>query len=95
MRIPFPWPRHNRTAHIRIDLSVCRACGQCRDVCPGGVLGLVDFLGHAHVHVDRPRACRGCLKCARVCPQEAIRPRPAGVRTLGGDAGILGTGVYS
>lgn len=72
MRFPFPFPRHNRTSFILIDLSACEACGQCVEACTNGVLELVRFLSHCHVHVYQMQNCKGCFKCVRVCKQNAI-----------------------
>jgi NAD-dependent dihydropyrimidine dehydrogenase PreA subunit len=70
-----PFPRHNRTANIRIDTSRCAACGSCIAACPQHALGATPWARHRHVHVDRSAACRGCLACVRACPQHAIQPR--------------------
>lgn len=70
-----PFPRHNRTTFIGIDTGLCTSCGSCVAECPRQVLGLTDFLGHCHVHVDRAPKCRGCHKCVQTCQHGAIQPR--------------------
>lgn len=71
-----PFPRHNQTAFIQINTSRCAACGKCVTGCPQGVLGIIRFLSHRHVHVDRTSHCKGCRKCVKVCVRGAIQPRP-------------------
>ena len=70
-----PFPRHNKTVFVEIDTSRCLACRQCVDACPHGVLGIIAFFRHRHVHVDRAAACKGCRKCVKACEQGAIQPR--------------------
>lgn len=71
-----PFPRHDRTAFIQIDTRRCAACGECVSTCPHGVLGIVSFFNHRHVHVDYASQCKGCRKCVKSCSQGAIQPRP-------------------
>ncbi|MBI5545457.1 MAG: 4Fe-4S binding protein [Deltaproteobacteria bacterium] len=86
-----PFPRHDRTAHIRIDLARCAACGRCAEACPREVLGMISVLRHRHVHVDRADECRGCQACVAACAQKAIHPRAvdgaSGAASAAGAAG--------
>ena len=70
-----PFPRHNRTAFVKISTALCVACGNCVETCPRQVLGIISLLQHQHVHVDQAAECIGCLKCAATCPQKAIQSR--------------------
>ncbi len=72
-RSRFPFPRHNRTDNIQIDVRACTGCGLCLEACPLGVLAIVSAKEHCHVRVDDRRSCQGCLKCVRICPNDAIR----------------------
>ena len=71
----FPFPRHDRTAHIRFDGRACEACGACVDACTRKVLSLLPYAWHRHAHVDDAERCRGCLRCVRACTHGAIHPR--------------------
>jgi len=78
-----PFPRHDRTAHVRFDMYTCEACGACARACTRGVLSVLPYAFHRHVHVDRADRCRGCLRCVRACPHGAVRalgPPPSGRR---------------
>jgi len=53
---------------LNLDVSKCTGCGRCEDVCPHGVLRLMD---NKAVIVDRD-ACIECGACSRNCPFEAV-----------------------
>lgn len=73
-----PFPRHNRTTFIQVDTAICVACGKCVLACPQGVLGIISFLSHRHVHIDQASSCKGCRKCVKTCLRGAIQSRPRG-----------------
>ena len=68
-----PFPRHDRTNHVKLDLRRCRGCGACAQACAREALGLLPYAIHRHAHVDRADRCRGCLRCVAACPHGAIR----------------------
>ena len=51
-----------------IDKNECSACGSCVDVCPNGVLDIIN--DHATV-VDED-SCVACGECMEECPMGAI-----------------------
>ncbi len=76
----FPFPRHDRTAHVRLDLHRCQACGACAEACTRDVLSVLPYRIHRHAHVDHADRCKGCLRCVDACEHgavQALRPRPA------------------
>ncbi len=80
MTVHFPFPRHDRTPHVRLDLHACQACGACAEACTRGVLSVLPYRIHRHAHVDQADRCKGCLRCVDACEHGAIRalrPRPA------------------
>lgn len=38
-----------KTRFIEIDTGKCKACWDCVDTCPRGVIGRVRFLWHRHI----------------------------------------------
>ena len=60
---------------VWVDVSRCKACDICVDVCPAGVLAMVasdkTILG-ATISVQEPDACIGCNDCELTCPDFAI-----------------------
>lgn len=74
-RLHLPLPRHYCTAFIEIELRQCIACGDCVTTCPRHVLGIIAYLGHRHVHVDRGADCKGCRKCIAACSRGVIHSR--------------------
>ncbi len=60
---------------VWVDISRCKACDICVDVCPAGVLAMVasdqTILG-ATISVQYPDACIGCNDCELSCPDFAI-----------------------
>jgi len=53
---------------IKIDESLCSACGVCVDKCPAGIINQAD--GRVSANKER---CLGCGVCARFCPTSAIK----------------------
>ena len=59
----------------RVNLRLCRACGFCVEVCPGGAIELVEqdledgVVTGARVN---PAICKGCGVCAAACHPGAI-----------------------
>ncbi len=75
----FPFPRHDRTPHVRFDGHACESCGACVAACTRGVLSLLPYRFHHHAHVDHAERCKGCLRCVDACEHGALRalqPRP-------------------
>jgi Fe-S-cluster-containing hydrogenase component 2 len=92
----FPFPRHDRTAHVRLDLRRCQACGDCAEACPRGVLSLLPYRWHRHAHVDHADRCKGCLRCVDACEHGAIlarRPSPQRRATAGTRSPEQGNGA--
>ncbi len=56
------------TLHPHIDVANCIGCGNCVNVCPENVLGLVD----GHAAIINGLKCVGHALCADVCPVQAI-----------------------
>jgi len=57
---------------VKLDLSLCKACGICIDLCPEHVFDATE-LGEAVV--ARPDDCSLCLLCELHCPDFAIEVR--------------------
>ncbi|RWX43128.1 4Fe-4S dicluster domain-containing protein [Candidatus Electrothrix aarhusensis] len=51
-----------------IDREKCTQCLECIEVCPEGVLELVDGWPF-HVYTEK---CKGCATCLNMCPEDAI-----------------------
>ena len=60
---------------VWVNISRCKACDICVDVCPAGVLAMVPsdktILG-ATISVENPESCIGCNECELHCPDFAI-----------------------
>jgi NAD-dependent dihydropyrimidine dehydrogenase PreA subunit len=56
-------------ALLEIDLDKCNGCGDCIELCPGGVVTLVND----KVVIIRPDECDYCTDCELYCPSGAIR----------------------
>ncbi len=52
-----------------IDLDKCTGCGDCIELCPGGVISLAND----KVTITRPDECSYCTDCELYCPSGAIR----------------------
>lgn len=64
--------RRDVTEYMAVNTRLCQACWKCVAVCPGKVLGRVDFFFHKHVRIVNRENCTGCGACAKVCPEGAI-----------------------
>jgi len=53
---------------IVINTEKCDGCEECVNICPNGVLVLVDKKSTA----EKPEDCAGCLSCVEACPNECI-----------------------
>ncbi|MCI5143112.1 MAG: 4Fe-4S dicluster domain-containing protein [Candidatus Electrothrix sp. ATG1] len=53
---------------VVIDREKCNKCFECIEVCPEGVLEMVDGWP-SHVYTDK---CKGCATCLNMCPEDAI-----------------------
>jgi ferredoxin len=60
----------NGQLHI-VDSDTCKGDGLCVDVCPHGVIELVDEI--AATVDDQAETCIRCGQCVAVCPTEALR----------------------
>lgn len=67
---------HNKTGSWRdqrpvINLDLCKACGECENVCPDSAVHVMD-----KVYVIDYDYCKGCGLCAYSCPTDAIKIVP-------------------
>ncbi|WP_417908860.1 4Fe-4S binding protein [Candidatus Electronema sp. PJ] len=53
---------------IKIDRKKCNNCLECIEVCPAGVLELVDGRPF-HIYTEH---CKECGTCLNMCPEDAI-----------------------
>ncbi|KAL7719606.1 4Fe 4S ferredoxin iron-sulfur binding domain protein [Entamoeba marina] len=53
---------------ITVDTDICIGCGACVDICPTGVLDVIDRKCVAVA----PENCSKCRDCMNVCPVDAI-----------------------
>jgi len=51
-----------------IDMSLCKACGQCEAFCPDAAIHVVQ-----EIFVVDYDYCKGCGLCAYECPAKAIQ----------------------
>jgi 2-oxoglutarate ferredoxin oxidoreductase subunit delta len=59
-------------APVELNVSLCKACGICIDLCPTHVFDATE-MGEAVV--ARPEDCTQCLLCELHCPDFAIEVR--------------------
>lgn len=70
---------------IWVNKEKCKACGNCLQVCPGG---LIDSDEYHKAYIKYPQDCWGCAACLKECRYEAIR------YYLAPDIGGRGTYLY-
>ena len=61
--------------HHHIDITKCKGCGLCVNVCPKKVLELeskVSAKGYFPAYQARPEDCIFCAICCTMCPDVAI-----------------------
>ena len=54
---------------VEIDLDKCTGCGDCVELCPFGIVALVND----KATIVRPEDCDYCTDCEIFCPSGAIR----------------------
>jgi adenylylsulfate reductase subunit B len=54
---------------IRIDGDRCAGCGNCADICPGGLIELNEF---RKAEIAAPEDCWECASCMKECGCDAI-----------------------
>ena len=63
-------------AQIAVDVTFCKGCGLCVDVCPQGIIRLdseiITQKGYHPAVCVNDSACTGCANCAFMCPDAAI-----------------------
>jgi len=60
---------------IKIDESVCKACGYCIEACPKKALVFAKHFNKGGFHpaqITDKEKCTGCASCYQVCPEIAI-----------------------
>ncbi|MEE8402479.1 MAG: CoB--CoM heterodisulfide reductase iron-sulfur subunit A family protein [Candidatus Hydrothermarchaeaceae archaeon] len=58
-----------------VDEELCIACGRCAEVCPLGVISIVEKDTGEYKSSINDALCKGCGTCASVCPNSAITAR--------------------
>jgi adenylylsulfate reductase subunit B len=71
---------------LLIDIAKCVSCGGCAEVCPGGLLDVLED----GVAIPYPEDCWGCAACLKACPAGALSLRLS--PSLGGRGGSLACG---
>ncbi|ELP87115.1 ferredoxin-2, putative [Entamoeba invadens IP1] len=59
---------HTDGKTITVNTDYCIGCGACVDICPTGVLDIVNKKS-TPVNIDN---CCKCRECTRVCPVDAL-----------------------
>ncbi|MDR0888485.1 MAG: 4Fe-4S binding protein [Coriobacteriales bacterium] len=63
-------------ARISVDMTFCKGCGLCVDVCPQTIMQLdqevITSKGYHPAKCIDQDACTACLSCAMMCPDVAI-----------------------
>jgi 2-oxoglutarate ferredoxin oxidoreductase subunit delta len=76
-----------------LDVSLCKACGICIELCPTNVFDTAE-MGEAVV--ARPEDCTLCLLCELHCPDFAIEVRRREKKEAATDDGVQHVGrVYA
>ncbi len=64
------------SASISVDISRCKGCGLCINVCPKKILGINKKVytdkGYYPAMCTEPEKCIGCAQCYTMCPDYAI-----------------------
>ncbi len=62
-------------AKIEVDITLCKGCGICVEMCPMKVLKMSEKFGPRGYHypeVVHPEKCTKCRLCELYCPDFAI-----------------------
>ena len=70
--MPHGKSKRKSTDYISLNTRLRKACWECVEACPEGVIGKVSILFHKHARIDHAEECKGCEKCVKTCPQQAI-----------------------
>ncbi len=65
-----------RSCHVSIDVSRCKGCGLCAEVCPKHLIHEskdLSIYGDRVYEYAGEDECTGCLFCALMCPDLAIK----------------------
>jgi len=60
---------------VQVQVSRCKGCGICINVCPEQVLqfsGDYNAKGYEYVRLTDEAACKSCTICALMCPEIAL-----------------------
>ncbi len=78
-RVTFPYPLGNEPnppkewfrGKVKLDPDKCIGCGGCANVCPPGLIKIIDKDGRRIIERDLYR-CIYCARCVEVCPEKAL-----------------------
>ena len=70
--MPHRVSKRKSTEYIKLDTHLCKACWECIEACPEGVIGKAGFWFHKHARIVHSEKCKGCQKCVNACSQQAI-----------------------
>jgi len=79
-------PVDEQASPVKLDVSLCKACGICIELCPTHVFDATE-MGEAVV--ARPGDCTHCLLCELHCPDFAIEVRRKEKKSATGTAQAL------
>jgi ferredoxin len=58
---------------VTIDIEKCKACGDCTDNCPEGLLAIFEENGKKYAMFSgSPNDCSGCTSCEASCEEGAV-----------------------